>query len=224
MFLYWIVISISGSQKLCRWFAPLTADEKQWVLLQVKQQLLLPQVAAEGAAAVAAAAAAALGTKGSSSKPPVPSYQTAQVLTIPPLHPNSRPNSSSSSSSSSSSNSSSSSSSFASSIGSSSSSISSSSSRAVYRQHASLYCVVGINEEETPLVTGEVIELWLRVLQQLLGLAAAAAAEGTGLELQLSLQLEKGLLLLDAMLQQGYLVCTDSEVLLSRVRELLKQD
>ena len=92
----------------------------------------------------------------------------------------------------------------------------------MYRQHGSIYCIVGINEEEVPLITGEVIELWLRVLLQLLG--SSAAADGGGLEVQLSMHLERALLLLDAMLQQGYLVCTDSEVLLNRVRELLKHD
>ena len=168
------------------------------MLLQVKQQLLLPQVAAEATAAVAAAA-------NRSSPQPAPPPNTSRVLTIPPLRCSNKAtinsNSSSSSSISSSSN---------------------RSNRAVYRQHGSIYCIVGINEEEVPLITGEVIELWLRVLLQLLG--SSAAADGGGLEVQLSMHLERALLLLDAMLQQGYLVCTDSEVLLNRVRELLKHD
>lgn len=189
MILYWIVISNSGAQKLCRWFAPFTHEEKEWVLLQVKQQLLLPQVAAEAKTAVAAAADRSNPASGASGN-------TSRVLTIPPLRCSNKAKLPASSSNS--------------------------GSRAVYRQHASVYCVVGINGEEVPLVTGEVIDLWLRVLFQLLG--TNPATEGGGLETQLSLHLERALLLLDTMLQQGYLVCTDSEQLLQRVRDLLKQD
>ncbi|CDJ41177.1 hypothetical protein, conserved [Eimeria tenella] len=177
MILFWLVVSQNGTQKLCRWYAPYTEEEQTWVLLQVKQQLLLPRPEAADSSNGGA-------REGSREN------ETSRVLMFAPLHSSRGSNSSSS--------------------------------RAVFRQHGPLYCIAGINAEETPLVIGELIDLWVGVLQQLLGVPAAAG--GAVLETQLSLHIEPALLLLDTMLQQGYLVCTDTETLLARVRELMKQD
>lgn len=162
--------------RLCRWYLPITEDEKAWVLLQLKQQLLLPQIEMDGPAQGPARFATLQGNDNS------------RVLQLP------RPP-------------------FSSSLR---------SSRAVYRQYGSLYCVAAINEEEIPLVIGELIDIWAGLLNQLLG--GLGGPGGTLVEAQVAAHMETALLLLDSMLQHGYLVCSDPVLLLARTRDLMKQD
>ncbi|XP_022589793.2 uncharacterized protein LOC34624476 [Cyclospora cayetanensis] len=178
---YWLVFGEKGTPRLCRWYDPLSADERNWLLLQLKQQLLLPRIQP-------ISGAAGEGSRANRRKAMPYEYQKTRVLVIPPSR----------------------------------FTRGSRSSRAVYRQHDSLFFIAGIDGEEVPLVVGELIDLFVGLLRQILGVPLSTGRPQ--LETQLSQHLEPGLLLLDSMVQQGYLVCTNREALLSRVKDLMKGD
>lgn len=174
MIQYWLVIGKSGVVRLSRWYLPLSEDAKTWVLLQLKQQLLLPHIETEAGPHCGGAAAAA-----------VQENERSRVLTLPPcpLASGSR------------------------------------CSRVVYRTHGTLLFVAAIDEEELPLAAGELIDLWADLLRQLLGAPAGPLSEA-----HLAIHMDAALLLLDCMLQHGYLLCSDREVLLNRTKDLMKLD
>lgn len=174
MILFWLVVETTGVLRLSRWYAPISEKEQAWVLLQLKQHLLLPLVRGNE------------GADGGQGVTPMQENDRSHVLRLPR------------------------------------SPFSGTSSRVVYRRHGTLFCVAAISGEEVPLVTRELIDMWVGLLRQLFGIPAGPT--GSFIEAQLAAHMEVGLVLLDCMLQDGYLVCSDAETLLTRTREILKQD
>lgn len=174
MIYYWLVLGKSGAVRLSRWYVHLSEQGKAWVLLQLKQHLLLPQKETDGLSSD--------GGKGATLS--VQQDDRARVFTLPASPLSTGP---------------------------------ASSVRVVYRHYGTLFFVAAINEEEVPLAVGELIDMWTGLLRQLLGSPGGPLAEA-----QLASHMETALLLLDCMLQQGYLLCSDKETLLARARELMK--
>ncbi|KAL8425778.1 hypothetical protein Efla_004130 [Eimeria flavescens] len=92
--------------------------------------------------------------------------------------------------------------------------------RVVYRQLGALLYIAAADGEESTLVIGELLELFADLLRQLLG---APSSSPLG-EAQLAMQMDSALLLLDCMIQHGYVLCTDKEALLSRTKEFMRLD
>lgn len=174
MILFWLVVETTGVLRLSRWYAPISEKEQAWVLLQLKQHLLLPLVRANE------------GADRGQGVTLTQENDCSHVLKLPrsPFH--------------------------------------GTSSRVVYRHHGNLFCVAAISGEEVPLVTRELIDMWVGLLRQLLGIPAGPTCPSV--EVQLAAHMEVGLVLLDCMLQDGFLVCSDAETLLARTKEILKQD